>query len=93
MCKVKEWMGTLTDVVELTKKEYFLTIAASLLGGILVGFVFAPKRTRHTVIGSNNGPKSTTNAYGDDFFDSRDELEEMEPMDGLEIGDDEFSFH
>lgn len=43
MCRLKEWTQTLTDVVAMTKKEYILTIASSLLGGIVIGFVFAPK--------------------------------------------------
>lgn len=99
MCKVKEWMEGLTDVVELTKREYFLTIAASLLGGIIVGFVFAPKRTRHTMIGSNNGPKNSSNKYGRGYCGSWDELEEMdglddmEPMDRFKIEDEELSFN
>lgn len=92
MCKVKEWMGTLTETMELSKKEYLLTVAASLFGGVIIGFLFAPKRTRRTVIGSNNG-----NEYGHDFYDSWDELEDMEQLEDcsgdLEIGDEELSFH
>ena len=36
MCRLKEWTQTLTDVVAMTKKEYILTIASSLLGGIVI---------------------------------------------------------
>ncbi len=96
MCKVKEWMGTLTETMELSKKEYLLTVTASLFGGVIIGFLFAPKRTRHTIIGSNNGPKNSSNEYGHDFYDSWDELEDMEQMEdcsgNLEIGDEELSF-
>lgn len=84
MCKVKEWMGTLTEVVEMTKKEYALTVAASLLGGIVIGFVFAPKRIKHTTIGSHNGSDNSHNGndngngYGDEelFEDWEDPEEE-----------------
>ena len=100
MCKVKEWMEHLADTVELTRREYTLTIAVSLLGGVVLGFLFAPKRTRHTVIGSNNGPKSYGNEHGrwDELeeMDDWDDMEEMDGIDGagdLEIGDDELSFH
>lgn len=96
MCKVKEWMGTLTETMELSKKEYLLTVTASLFGGVIIGFLFAPKRTRHTIIGSNNGPKNSSNEYWHDFYDSWDELEDMEQMEdcsgNLEIGDEELSF-
>lgn len=60
MCKVKNWITTLTDVVEITKKEYLLTIATSLFCGIILGFVFSPKRTKYTMIGSHNGNGNNT---------------------------------
>ncbi len=55
MCKIKKWMATLADIIEITKKEYLLTIATSLFCGIILGFVFAPKRTKYTMMGSHNG--------------------------------------
>ncbi len=79
MCRLKEWTQTLTDVVAMTKKEYILTIASSLLGGIVIGFVFAPKRIKHTTIGSHNG-----NGPSDDFFDEWEDSDDME--------EDELSF-
>ncbi len=71
MCKMKEWMSTLTDVVEMTKKEYILTVAASLLGGIVIGFVFAPKRIKQTTIGSHNG-NGSCDSDGELFEDWED---------------------
>lgn len=79
MCRLKQWTQTLTDVVAMTKKEYMLTIASSLLGGIVIGFVFAPKRIKHTTIGSYNG-----NGHPDDFFDEWEDSDDME--------EDELSF-
>ena len=79
MCRLKEWIQTLTDVVAMTKKEYILTIASSLLGGIVIGFVFAPKRIKHTTIGGYNG-----NGPSDDFFDEWEDSDDME--------EDELSF-
>lgn len=86
MCKMKEWMETLTDVVSMTKKEYVLTITSSLLGGIILGFMLAPKRTRHTTIGSNNGPKNSGNEYGSDFFEDygEDDWEDMEKLEDVD---------
>lgn len=79
MCRLKEWTQTLTDVVAMTKKEYILTIASSLLGGIVIGFVFAPKRIKHTTIGSYNG-----DGPSDDFFGEWEDSDDME--------EDELSF-
>lgn len=61
MFKMKEWTKTWTNVVEMTKKEYLLTIAASLFGGIVIGFVFAPRRIKYTTIGSHNGSENQNN--------------------------------
>ena len=61
MFKMKEWTKTWTNVVEMTKKEYLLTIAASLFGGIVIGFVFAPRRIKYTTIGSHNGSENKNN--------------------------------
>lgn len=61
MFKMKEWTKTWTNVVEMTKKEYLLAIAASLFGGIVVGFVFAPRRIKYTTIGSHNGSENQNN--------------------------------
>lgn len=98
MCKVKEWMETLTDVVTMTKKEYVLAITTSLLGGIIIGFVFAPKRTKHTTIGSHNGSENRNNGnengngYGDEFYEDwdDDDAEEVRDNDG---DDGSISFH
>lgn len=80
MFKMKEWMKTLTDVVMMTKKEYLLTITTSLLGGIVIGFVFAPKRTKHTTIGSHNGSKNKNNGngYQNDPYEDEDDVEKLE---------------
>lgn len=76
MFKMKEWTKTLTNVVEMTKKEYLLAIAASLLGGIVVGFVFAPRRIKYTTIGSHNGSENQNN--GNDNGWQEEMEEEME---------------
>lgn len=49
------------------------------VGGIVIGFVFAPKRIKHTTIGSHNG-----NGPSDDFFDEWEDSDDME--------EDELSF-
>lgn len=49
----KFFRESLTDLVTMSKKEYYLTIAVCILGGIVFGFIFSPKKT--TTIGSNNG--------------------------------------
>ena len=51
--KWKEWTASLTDPQIMSKKEFLLTVAVCVLGGIVFGMLFSPKKT--TVIGSNNG--------------------------------------
>ena len=55
MCKLRQWVKDLPDVIHVTKKEYFLTVAVSFCFGVILGFVFAPKRTKYSTIGSHNG--------------------------------------
>lgn len=55
MCKIRQWVKNLPEVISVTKKEYFLTVAVSFFLGIIFGFVFAPKRTKYSTIGSHNG--------------------------------------
>ncbi|MEH2942814.1 hypothetical protein VSQ32_08035 [Lachnospiraceae bacterium KK002] len=67
MCKMKRWMETLTDVVEMTRKEYVLTITTSLLGGIIIGYIFAPRRIKYTTVGCHNGSKNRYNGNGNGY--------------------------
>ncbi|MCI8483030.1 MAG: hypothetical protein HFH41_01665 [Lachnospiraceae bacterium] len=76
MFKIKEWTKTLTDVTEMTKKEYWLTIATSLFCGIIIGFVFAPRRVKHTMIGSNNGSSNKNNGNGNGIQEDGEDWEE-----------------
>lgn len=51
--KWEEFKTSLTDVTSMTKKEFLLTITVCILGGIVFGLLFSPRKS--TVIGSNNG--------------------------------------
>ncbi len=51
--KWEEFKGTLTDIVMMSKKEFLLTVAVCILGGIVFGIFFSPKKS--TMIASNNG--------------------------------------
>ena len=75
-------METLTDVVEMTRKEYVLAITTSLLGGIVIGYIFAPRRMKYTTIGSHNGSKNRNNGngYKDDFPEEWEEPDEEEDV-------------
>ena len=59
MCKIRRWVKDLPDVMSVTKKEYFLTVAFSFCLGFILGFLFAPKRTKYSTIGSHNGNGNT----------------------------------
>jgi len=61
--KWEEFKATLTDVVMMSKREFLLTVAVCILGGIVFGMFFSPKKS--TMIGSNNG-NSSGNGQQDD---------------------------
>lgn len=72
MCKIRQWVKDLPDVISVTKKEYFLTITASFFLGIIFGFVFAPKRIKYSTIGSHNGNGNTGTWTEDEEEQSED---------------------
>ena len=47
---------SLSDVTTMTKREFLLTLAVCVLGGIVFGVFLSPKKSM--VIGSNNGNNS-----------------------------------
>ncbi len=54
--KLEKFKESLTDVMMMSRKEFLLTAAVCVLGGIVFGLFFSPKKT--TMIGSNNGNNS-----------------------------------
>lgn len=47
------WKDEMEEVTTMTKREFLLTAAVCLLGGIVLGFLFSPRK--ETTIGSYNG--------------------------------------
>lgn len=47
---------SLTDVTAMSRREFLLTVAVCILGGIVFGIFFSPKKSM--MIGSNNGNNS-----------------------------------
>lgn len=70
---------SLSDVTMMTKREFLLTLAVCILGGIVFGVFFSPKKSM--VIGSNNGNNSGN--YG------RKDEEEDETADWNEIKEED----
>lgn len=81
MCKIKELIQELSETTTMSKKEYVLTIAVSLLGGIVLGMLCSPKK--HTVIGCNNG---NNNCDEDDMWEDDGMWED-------DLPDEVISFH
>lgn len=52
----KEWTASLTDPQIMSKREFLLTVAVCVLGGIVFGMLCSPRKS--TMIGSNNGNNS-----------------------------------
>lgn len=51
---------SLTETTSISKREFLLTIAVCILGGIVFGLLFSPRK--NTMIGSNNGNNSGNNS-------------------------------
>ncbi len=51
--KWEEFRGTLTEIIMMSKKEFLLTAAVCVLGGMVFGMLISPRKS--TTIGSNNG--------------------------------------
>lgn len=50
---IKGFIESLKEDIVINKKEYVLTLSVCILGGILAGIIFSPKK--QTTIGSFNG--------------------------------------
>ncbi|MCM1135255.1 MAG: hypothetical protein NC400_06720 [Clostridium sp.] len=51
--KWEVFRASLSDETSMSKKEFLLTLAVCVLGGIVFGMLFSPKK--FTMIGSQNG--------------------------------------
>ncbi len=82
--KWEEFKETLTDTETMSKKEFLLTMAVCILGGIVFGMLFSPRKS--TVIGSHNGSHN-----GSDLSkpDKNDDDGKIKIEDDFEDWDDE----
>ena len=70
---------SLSDVTMMTKREFLLTIAVCILGGIVFGVFFSPKKSM--MIGSNNGNNSGNYGRKDEEEDEIADWNEMKQED------------
>lgn len=63
---------SLTETTSMSKREFLLTIAVCILGGIVFGLLFSPRK--HTVIASNNG---SNNGNGNTNAGTQEEEEQI----------------
>ena len=61
---------SLAETTSMSKREFLLTIAVCILGGIVFGLMFSPRK--NTMIGSNNGNNSGNNSGSNNGNGSRD---------------------
>ena len=57
--KWKLFKESLTETTFMSKREFLLTIAVCILGGIVFGLLFSPRK--NTMIASNNGNNNGNN--------------------------------
>lgn len=70
---------SLTETTSMSKKEFLLTIAVCILGGIVFGLLFSPRK--HTMIASNNG---NNNGNGNTNAGTQEEEEQIADWSGEE---------
>lgn len=63
---------SLTETTSMSKREFLLTIAVCILGGIVFGLLFSPRK--HTMIASNNG---NNNGNGNTNAGTQEEEEQI----------------
>lgn len=68
---------SLTDITTMTKREFLLTIAVCVLGGMVLGIFLTPKKS--VVIGSNNGNNSGNGHGLKGIEDAEEDHAEVEP--------------
>lgn len=61
--KLRAFRESLTETTIMTKREFVLITAVCILGGIVFGMLFSPKK--NVMIGSKNGNNNCNNS-GDD---------------------------
>ena len=53
MKRMIDFFKNIPDEIRLSKREFFLTVAVCILGGIVFGMISSPRKTQ--TIGSHNG--------------------------------------
>ena len=62
--EVRGFFDTLDEPFTTTRRMLLLGSAVALLGGIVIGFLCAPDRTRNVTFGSNNTNNGSGNGAG-----------------------------
>ncbi|MBD5552602.1 MAG: hypothetical protein HDQ96_15785 [Lachnospiraceae bacterium] len=57
--RLKLFKESLTETTTVSKREFLLTAAVCILGGIVLGILFSPRK--YVMIGSQNGNNSANN--------------------------------
>lgn len=72
--KWEEFKVSLSDTTSMSKREFLLTLAVCILGGIVVGIFCSPRKS--TVIGSNNGNNCGNGCGCEEVKENEDEINE-----------------
>lgn len=63
------WKESLTEIVSVSKREFLLMTAVCILGGVVFGLMFSPRK--YVMIGSCNG--NNNGETGEEDGESREE--------------------
>ncbi|MBD5396510.1 MAG: hypothetical protein HDR71_20095 [Lachnospiraceae bacterium] len=76
--KWNDFKESLTDIMEMSKKEFWLTMAVCILGGIVFGIFLSPKKS--VTIASNNGNNNGNGSGSGNYVDGSEEAVEEEEI-------------
>ena len=76
--KWNDFKESLTDIMEMSKKEFWLTMAVCILGGIVFGIFLSTKKS--VTIASNNGNNNGNGSGSGNYVDGSEEAVEEEEI-------------
>jgi hypothetical protein len=67
MKRIVQFFKSIPEEIHISRRDFLLTIAVSILGGIVVGMICSPRKTQ--IFGSNNGNGYLLSDDDEDIFE------------------------
>ncbi len=70
MKRIVDFFKSIPEEIHISRRDFLLTIAVSVLGGIVFGMIGSPRKTQ--IFGSNNGNGYMLSDDEEDMFEEED---------------------